>query len=290
MTLDLSSNVDEVLKKPRRTQSQPGPSKDNTERAVSEDPKLGPKEQDDPSPSSSEPQSTIRIIDSHCRNPLVLYQGQLYDCHWASTLGTDLTLAHADVTLPFEPLHRADGFQIVSKGTIRLMGTPAKLVPKKGINVDMLPLPSFTTNPSTSSAVIDPELIQPSGSTIPAPISAVTVEDASASAPHSDISPEGRRKQAAFLQRITAAKRARGDTDEIPVLSNGSYAEIVAAQAQAGPRAQKTRASWAGRRADQLTTQGKSGPSKEVQGLETHSDAMQLDLDEDGSIQRHGNI
>ncbi|KAL8816482.1 MAG: hypothetical protein Q9223_004509 [Gallowayella weberi] len=66
----------------------------------------------DPSDPSNPQDDRLQILDLHTPNPLISYNGRIYSCTWASTIGTDIFLAAPDLLPaapndPFrvEPLH-----------------------------------------------------------------------------------------------------------------------------------------------------------------------------------------
>ncbi|EKG17634.1 Transcription factor TFIIIC tau55-related protein [Macrophomina phaseolina MS6] len=92
-----------------------------------------PRKEQTPAP---EEQDRIQIVGLHGDDPIVSYQGQVYSCHWASTIGTDLFFARAplpedrDARIA-EPLRRLNGsFELIGASSARLVAKQARLRPK----------------------------------------------------------------------------------------------------------------------------------------------------------------
>jgi TFIIIC subunit triple barrel domain len=172
------------------------------------------------------PPNTLQILSLASTNPFVNHDGQLYSCQWASTLGTDLAFAAPDVELPFLPLHRDSGFQIVSKSAVRLIGTPSKLL-KRARKPRQL---QRASNAQASASVVSSSVPNPGPSTTSLPDQTPTeptnFEPPPISIPVPTTSSDDRIRQAAFLEQIATTKRSRSDADEVVIHRSKKYADF----------------------------------------------------------------
>jgi len=131
------------------------------------------------SQQSLEPSSTVQILDLYTDNPMISYHGTTFSCHWASGLGTELFLAKPDTAAGVEPLLREKGFDLVAAARLKLVGRPARLIPK--------------TMPDSDD--VSPVLHQ-------------------ANEPPS-LADAARKSHGEFLKRLASAKLARGENDQL---------------------------------------------------------------------------
>lgn len=153
----------------------------------------------EPTPEPEE-QDRIQIVGLHDDNPIVSYQGQIYSCHWASTIGTDLFFARA---LPAEdreariaePMRKLNGcFELIGASSARLVARQAKLRPKTSQEKVQQPQPG----PSHSFAPIqNPESMEVVKFPVP--------EHAS----------RAQKRQANFLEKLSAVKARLGEKDKV---------------------------------------------------------------------------
>lgn len=153
----------------------------------------------EPTPEPEE-QDRIQIVGLHDDNPIVSYQGQIYSCHWASTIGTDLFFARA---LPAEdreariaePMRKLNGsFELIGASSARLVARQAKLRPKTSQEKVQQSQPG----PSHSFAPIqNPESMEVVKFPVP--------EHAS----------RAQKRQANFLEKLSAVKARLGEKDKV---------------------------------------------------------------------------
>ena len=150
-----------------------------------------------------DPEERIQILEIHSKNPIISYQNQLYSCQWTSTIGTDILLSSPDLDSNFPRLRREQGFDILAATSIKLVGQPAQLIPRYDVRMTR----SAGTEPRASNveATTEREHVDvPKG---PAQL---------------QVGPESGRlrlNQARFLDRLIAAKAARGEKDAVTVHS-----------------------------------------------------------------------
>lgn len=159
-----------------------------------------------PGADRSEEQDTeerIQILDLDTKNPIILYKNQTFSCQWTSTIGTDLILISPESGCSFPKLLEGDGFDILATTNIKIVGRPVQLVPRYEAIVTQ------TTEPPPEPICKEPD------------IQSTTAGEPVAEAPiRIPVGPESgraRHNQARFLERLMAAKSAKGDTDIIPL-------------------------------------------------------------------------
>ncbi|KAL1638995.1 hypothetical protein SLS58_008323 [Diplodia intermedia] len=169
-----------------------------------------PSQQDDaaegtatpPKPSSPEPgqHDRIQIVGLHDDNPIVSYQGHIYSCQWASTIGTDLLFTRASPPedcedRAVEPLRKLGTFDLLGASSARLVATTAKLRPRTG--------PSRVAQPQPAP-----------GTHAFAPIeNADNIEVVKFPVP--EFATRAQRRQASFLEKLSAIKTRLGEKDKV---------------------------------------------------------------------------
>lgn len=150
--------------------------------------------------SSFEPEDRIQILDLHSANPIVSYQNQIYSCEWTSTIGTDLLLTTTDPDFTHPILREMTGVSVLAATSIKLFARPVQLASRRNVSTqaelqDQIPALETSSQveeePQPTTIVIPPNL---------APSRA-------------------RLDQASFLERLMAAKAARGEKDQVTVFA-----------------------------------------------------------------------
>ncbi len=135
----------------------------------------------------------IQILDLHTPNPIISYRNHIFDCRWASTIGTDLLITEPNPESEFPKLRENQGYEILAASSIKLIGKGAQLVPKQNIRV---------ARATTSAAVADADAGE-DGVKIPlGPASSKVTQN-----------------QARFLERLIKIKKAKGEQDSVTVYS-----------------------------------------------------------------------
>lgn len=230
VTLDLSSNS-----KPQTTDPD---SKSAAAPAAKPQQPVAPQERPIQSANVASSPSTLQILSLASTNPFVNHDGQLYSCQWASTLGTDIAFASPDTKLPFSPLHRESGFQIVSKSAVRLIGTPSKIIKRarrsrqlqRSSNSQAL-VSSNVPNPGPSTTSLPDQTDAENTDFDPPPISIPVLTTSS----------DDRIHQAAFLEQIATTKRSRSDPDEVAIQRTKKYADFYPGAEEASDTPQTPR-------------------------------------------------
>lgn len=153
-------------------------------------------------PTDASVPNRIQILDLHTSNPLISYQSQLYTCAWTTTIGTDMILSpttQGPSPLLFTTRHK-------------LLARPASLTPHVGA-------PSSSSPPSLPPPLNPPDACLTPHDLIDQPPSSTTTNTKPAIIPLDTRSSLARQRQTAFLERLMAAKVARGETDQVTVHS-----------------------------------------------------------------------
>ena len=145
-----------------------------------------------------------QIIGLHTPNPLVMYNGQLLSCQWASTIGTDMLFAKPDADAESEekPLRSLPNVDLLAMSSAKLVAKVGRLRPRDDIfnGID------------EAGATTQPE---------------VNTGDAQDAARLSEPEPTS------FLARLNQAKAKRGDSTRLAVSKSGDTSRLVSEAAPA---------------------------------------------------------
>ncbi|KAF2147025.1 uncharacterized protein K452DRAFT_282012 [Aplosporella prunicola CBS 121167] len=162
----------------------------------------------------------IQILDLHRDNPIVSYRGQLFNCHWASTIGTDLFFArheknngdedddddddeagNVNVDQPQQspPLRSLNTFDLLGASSTRLVGTTAQLKARS----------ELVTNQQRRNRQHAFAAIQTPGHSRSGRSNTTQAFPVAADAPR------GQKRQAGFLEQLSAVKARMGETDHV---------------------------------------------------------------------------
>ena len=222
VTLDLSSLASGVRPKDAASETHPGalpklPSTFPQDSAPNSDDE--PTALDPSIPSSSD---QIQILGISSQNPIISYRKQLYSCQWTAPLGTDIILKPASSTEDhqLDRQSRTKQSPVLATSTLRLSAQPVRphTLSRDRRSEAQEPLP-----PKANIVSVDHvgKITEPA--TAPLPQTTAHVPDANGMnfqgewVPMADHASQNRRNQAAFLSRLAAAKRARGEQDRITV-------------------------------------------------------------------------
>lgn len=194
ITVDLTSSLPPLKRKADPSLAglvDPAPTRTRHVRTPTPEPQI---DVDAPRSTRSAPQNVaeeskgrIQILDLACNNPLLSYRGQLYSCHWAEPLGTDLLFTSVDEgeEKSYTPLRKLGSHDLVGKSHLRLVANAAEFRPRE-----------------TSSATGDHE----SNATLGMSASALA-----------DGMPA--KRKGTFLERFAALKTRKGEVDKVPMHS-----------------------------------------------------------------------
>ncbi|KAH9828376.1 TFIIIC subunit, partial [Teratosphaeria destructans] len=157
---------------------------------------------DDPSDESA---GQLQLIGLHTENPFVRFNDRHYSCHWATDLGTQFHISKAGATKA--PIRKGYVVDVVGTTRVKLYGKPVTI--KERENCDAAhdarasasaPSPVATEAGAGSSSDV---MVVRSGQVLKVPAERIT--DAKS------------RTQASFLERLSAIKVKKGETDFVPV-------------------------------------------------------------------------
>jgi transcription initiation factor TFIIIC subunit-like protein len=77
---------------------------------------------------------SIQIVELHSQSPTISFRGNIYKCHWSTSLGTDMFFAkkpEATVEEEAPPLRSFDKWDLLGISSTRLIASEARLVPKR---------------------------------------------------------------------------------------------------------------------------------------------------------------
>lgn len=213
MTLDLSSTIGPIrpAKKPKvqpaneatpatpvtPAQSAQSPvATPNTTQAVST-PQLNGRSPEPPDEGEEASENTrIQILDLHTPNPIISYRNHIYDCRWASTIGTDLLITAPNPGSGLPKLVEGEGFDILAASSIKIVGQSARLVPNPDVRV---------SRHATSDELVIEEGGEGGEDSVKIPVGIA--------------SSKARQNQARFLERLIGVKKAKGEQDAVTVHS-----------------------------------------------------------------------
>ncbi|KAF2195302.1 hypothetical protein K469DRAFT_681634 [Zopfia rhizophila CBS 207.26] len=149
---------------------------------------------DDQGPAAGE----LQIIGLHTPNPLVMYDGQLLSCKWASTIGTDLFFVKPNADSAHKLLRSLPSIDLLAMSSTKLTATAARLRPSDSL---------FSREDANEEATADPMDVS---------------EDAQGEPT------EGRAPPTDFISRLNAAKAKRGEKSRVVVdnTSNGPVLRV----------------------------------------------------------------
>ncbi|OJD32644.1 transcription factor tfiiic tau55-related protein [Diplodia corticola] len=152
-----------------------------------------------PSPEPGE-YDRIQIVGLEDDNPIVSYQGHIYSCQWASTIGTDLLFTRAVAPedgedQAAEPLRKLGTFDLLGASSARLVATTARLRPRIGPRGPTQPQPAPAAHPFAPIENTDStEVVK-----FPLP----------------EYATRAQRRQATFLEQLSAIKTRLGEKDKV---------------------------------------------------------------------------
>lgn len=178
-----------------------------------------------PEPQEPEPDEEIQIMELESDNPVVAVGGKVYSCYWADAMGTDM-LFEAPHPRDFTPNKQpADGpvdlpdAKLLATTRHRLVAEPMTLTPRT-------------------------DAIAPGKAVAGAQASSGRRPETEVATPDRPQNPQRHRRdvQASFLQRLAAARRAKGEDDWVPM----SLAELDMPKARRVRRSSQEIATAAG--------------------------------------------
>lgn len=136
-------------------------------------------------------ENRVQILDLHTANPIISFRNQLYNCSWASNLGTELLFTAARPENDLPALVSRPGYSVLAASSFRLVSRPAQLVLREEAQNDQ----ESDASPSTEEGADDLEAkIYVGLGAFPA-----------------------RRRQGEFLEDLMTLKRHMDEEDDVTV-------------------------------------------------------------------------
>ncbi len=161
-------------------------------------------------PEEPPEQQRIQFLGLHTSNPVVSYQNRIYSCDWTTTIGTDLLLARPSTrsdSTEHEDLRSHPKYALVATSAVKLLATPSQLVAKQHIRTKQQDI-------AKEQAVI--EVGQGMNES-------QDRTSGTASIPGDNLASRPRQGQGGFLERLAAAKSAKGEQDEVTLVSKKRF-------------------------------------------------------------------
>ena len=170
----------------------------------------------------------LQMLDLHTSNPLVKCGRKLYSCHWSTDLGTQFYLTAPGVV--DQALRSGRILDVVSLSRTRLVGTPATLRRREDTAADVQPENAIEVE-SDGEVVEEDDDVDITADT-PDDVLLRTIQPGSSRTP---LFAAARRQtkdptlkaQASFLERLTAIKEKKGETDRVPINGVKNYTTPV---------------------------------------------------------------
>ncbi|KAI9791150.1 MAG: hypothetical protein M1835_000516 [Candelina submexicana] len=166
-------------------------------------------------------QRRVQILDLHTPKPIVSYQNRVYNCDWTNTIGTDLLLARPSTqsdSAEHTDLRSRPNYSLVATSAVKLLGNPAQLVAKQEVRTrqqDATGEQATTEGGQGTDGDLDHTSVKASA-----------LVEAGAN--------RSRQSQGSFLERLAVAKSAKGEQDEVTLVSKKLFTKT-------GWRAQQNR-------------------------------------------------
>ncbi|KAI9675589.1 MAG: hypothetical protein M1817_000955 [Caeruleum heppii] len=154
--------------------------------------------------SSAQAPNAVQILDLHGSNPLVSYQNQVFDCQWASNIGTELLFTEPDSDVDGPALRSTPAYKLLAASSMRVISKPVQLVPPEEATVrrqDIMGAPEAQGDRPSQDGTR----------------SGVSM---------GGDAPRSTKHQFGFLEKLMELKKAKGEKDEVT---------IYAKKAQTGP-------------------------------------------------------
>lgn len=176
--------------------------------------------------ASSREDRRLQVLDLHTANPLIMLDGQLYSCHWSTERCSQFYVARPGIAEdPLRPGHVLD---IVDISRARLVGRPAVARPRKvdtttqiGASVENAITIDEDDNDEDEDEDEDVDIVADTPSDVllqDAPSSTQRFARERQKAKGSEA-----KAQASFLERFSAIKEKKGETNKIPIYGVKQY-------------------------------------------------------------------
>ncbi len=106
----------------------------------------------------------LQLVGLDTANPLIMYNGQLLSCHWASTIGTDMFFVKPDPGADTTTLRSLPSVDLLGIGSAKLIAKVGRLRPRDELfdddsngntSTEPIDLTSSSANPETTAASLE---------------------------------------------------------------------------------------------------------------------------------------
>ena len=178
--------------------------------------------------AQSDPHGKLQVLDLHTENPLVLLDGNLHSCRWSTDIGTQFYVAKAGTAE--KPLRAGRVVDVVGLSRARLVGSPVIARPRPKEKA-VASVGATEANAIAVEAEDDQE--EENGEEDATAGNDLNEADASL---HTELTTAERFAKArrevkgpqaeariSFLERLSAIKEKKGETDQIPISGVKQY-------------------------------------------------------------------
>ena len=189
--MDLTS-VDNHVKRTPSTAAKAPPNQAEAplvdEANVVEDPPQ--EEQPDRTFESALDQNQVQILDLHSDSPIISFNDTIHSCQWADMIGTEMLFTTPDPRADLPAVRQGEGYSLLAANSVKIIGSRATMSARdRGRKRRQLVEEPIENN---GSGVVSPTQEETNGAV---------------------------KNQKRFLDRIAAAKRRKGETDQVTVHS-----------------------------------------------------------------------
>ncbi|TKA30366.1 hypothetical protein B0A50_02593 [Salinomyces thailandicus] len=172
---------------------------------------LAPIRHHDDVTEQAEDAGKLQVLDLHTANPFVKFNQEIYSCNWHTDLGTQFYVATPGIGIAEKPLRPGNVLDVIGTSRTRLICRPALLKPRVDPAVHQ-------SDHTPTSAVNNPTGAGETATATPTPSDFSTLRPGQQLViPRDRVQNKNTEQQASFLERLSAIKLKRGETDMIPV-------------------------------------------------------------------------
>lgn len=176
------------------------------------DPKKGQHE----SNSAARPITQLQVLDLHTESPLIKVEDEVYQCHWSTDLGTQFYIGK--LGLVEQPQRRGYVLDVLGTSRARLIGQSQRVLPVGNDTAEK----TLGTSTEDAIAVEEADGGRAESVTSPSTVRPVTgslnnTQEARFAEVREKAEDSAVKAQASFLERLSAIKRKKGETDIVPL-------------------------------------------------------------------------
>ncbi|KAK2762792.1 hypothetical protein FQN54_000966 [Arachnomyces sp. PD_36] len=254
INLDLTS-ANGVIRPPRvRTSAAAHPDNLSTPKPQKSRPSgnSSPEEESDDDEEEEEPQESdqgldsqdeIQIMGLHTRNPIISYKNHVFSCSWADMIGTELLFSHPEGRSDLPSVRKTKKYDLISANRVKIIGKKGTLIASSE------PVREYPGAESNNYIPIQGNGLVQSNS------------------PPKNFPPTNQGK---FLKRLSEAKRARGEIDEVRTTFSQKRSDEFDAQLRGWARTEEQMAEF-----EKLNTRALQGDSEALAAIQEIYDSFE---------------